>query len=88
MPDHIHLLLQVDPQLGIHRLIKRLKGRSSRLLREEFRELKSRLPTLWTSSYFVSSVGGAPLDIIKQYVRNQKHVCQFYLYSPLKSDKL
>ena len=74
MPDHIHLLLQVDPQLGIHRLIKRLKGRSSRLLREEFRELKSRLPTLWTSSYFVSSVGGAPLEIIKQYVRNQKHV--------------
>ena len=74
MPDHIHLLLQVDPQLGIHRLIKRLKGRSSRLLREEFRELKSRLPILWTRSYFVSSVGGAPLDIIKQYVRNQKHV--------------
>ena len=74
MPDHIHLLLQVDPQLGIHRLIKRLKGRSSRLLREEFRELKSRLPTLWTSSYFVSSVGGAPLEIIKQYVRNQKYV--------------
>ena len=74
MPDHIHLLLQVDPQLGVHRLIKRLKGRSSRLLREEFRELKSRLPTLWTNSYFVSSVGGAPLEIIKQYVRNQKYV--------------
>ncbi len=74
MPDHVHLLVQIDPQLGIHRLIKHLKGKSSRLIRGEFREIKSRLPTLWTNSYFVSTTGGAPLEIIKQYVRNQKHV--------------
>ena len=72
MPDHIHLLVEVDPQFGIHRLVKRIKGRSSRILRQEFRSLKSRLPTLWTNSYFVSTVGGAPLAIIKQYIESQK----------------
>jgi len=74
MPDHVHLLVEVDPQFGIHRLVKQLKGRSSRLLRQEFPTLKSRMPTLWTNSYFVSTVGGAPLEIIKQYIENQKHV--------------
>lgn len=74
MPDHVHLLVEVDPQFGIHRLVKRLKGRSSRLLRREFPALKSRLPSLWTNSYFVSTVGGAPLEVIKQYIENQKHV--------------
>ena len=74
MPDHVHLLVEVDPQFGIHRLVKQLKGRSSRLLREEFPTLKSRMPTLWTNSYFVSTVGGAPLEIIKQYIENQKHI--------------
>lgn len=74
MPDHVHLLVEVDPQFGIHKLVKHLKGRSSRLLRREFPALKSRLPSLWTNSYFVSTVGGAPLEIIRQYIENQKHV--------------
>ena len=74
MPGHVHLLVEVDPQFGIHRLVKNLKGVSSRLLRQEFPYLKSRLPTLWTNSYFVSTVGGAPLSVIKQYVENQKDV--------------
>jgi putative transposase len=55
MPDHVHCLVEVDPQLGIHRLVKNLKGVSSHTLRQEFRTLKSRLPTLWTNSYFVST---------------------------------
>jgi putative transposase len=50
MPDHVHVLVEVDPQFGIHSLIKQMKGRSSRLLRQEFSWLKSRLPTLWTNS--------------------------------------
>ena len=74
MPEHVHLLVEVDPQYGIHRLVRSIKGRSSRLLRQEFPWLKSRLPTLWTNSYFVSTVGGAPLEIIKQYIENQKRV--------------
>jgi putative transposase len=74
MPDHVHILLDVDPQLGVHRVVKAIKGRSSRLLRQEFPWLKSRLPTLWTNSYFVSTVGGAPLAVIKRYIENQKNV--------------
>jgi putative transposase len=74
MPDHVHLLVEVDPQFGVHRLVKAAKGRSSRVLREEFPELKSRLPTLWTNSYFVATVGGAPLEAVKKYVENQKNV--------------
>ncbi len=72
MPDHVHLLIECDPQYGIHKLIKQMKGRSSRLLRQEFPRLKSRIPTLWTNSYFVSTVGGAPLSVIKQYIENQE----------------
>lgn len=73
MPDHVHLLVEVDPQFGIHRLIKLMKGRSSKLLRSEFAWIKSRLPTLWTNSYFVSTIGGAPLEVVKQYIEQQKH---------------
>jgi putative transposase len=74
MPDHVHLLVEVDPQFGIHRLVRLIKGRSSRLLRQEFPSLKTRMPTLWTNSYFVRTVGGAPLSVMKQYIENQKHV--------------
>jgi putative transposase len=74
MPDHVHCLVEVDPQFGIHRLVKNLKGVSSHTLRQEFPTLRSRLPTLWRNSYFVSTVGGAPLAVIQQYVENQKNV--------------
>ena len=74
MPDHVHLLMEVDPQFGIHRAVKAIKGKTSRVLRSEFATLRSRLPSLWTHSYFVSTVGGAPLSAIKQYIENQKNV--------------
>lgn len=74
MPDHVHLLVECDPQFGINRLVRSFKGRSSRVLHQEFPELKSRLPCLWTNSYFVATVGGAPLAVIKQYIENQKNV--------------
>jgi putative transposase len=74
MPDHVHLLVEVDPQFGIHRLVKHIKGVTSHDLRKEFPSLSSRLPSLWTNSYFCSTVGGAPLEVIKQYVENQKNV--------------
>lgn len=72
MPDHVHMLIEVDPQFGVHKAIKQMKGRTSKILREEFPHLKTKLPTLWTNSYFVSTVGGAPLSAIKQYIENQK----------------
>ena len=74
MPDHVHVLLEVDPQFGVHKAIKRFKGASSRYLRQEEPHLKSKLPTLWTNSYFVSTVGGAPLEVVKQYIQLQKEV--------------
>ena len=74
MPEHVHLLVECDPQYGINRLVRSIKGRSSRILRQEFPALKSRLPCLWTNSYFVATVGGAPLAVIKQYIENQKNV--------------
>jgi putative transposase len=73
MPDRVQLLVEVDPQLGIHRLVKAVKGHTSRLLRKEFPSLRSRLPTLWTNSYFVATVGGASLEVVKQYVAEQKN---------------
>ncbi len=70
--NHVHILISLDPQFGVHKAVKRFKGASSRYLRKEFPQLKSRLPTLWTNSYFVSTVGGAPLAKIKEYIQNQK----------------
>ncbi|WP_430394008.1 IS200/IS605 family transposase [Brevibacillus brevis] len=72
MPDHVHLLIKCDPQFGIHRVVKHLKGYTSRVLRTEFRHLKSRLPSLWTNSYFVATVGTVQLDVIKNYIESQK----------------
>ena len=72
MPDHVHILMEVDPQFGIHKAVKSLKGYTSKILREEFPYLRTKIPTLWTNSYFVSTVGGAPLEVIKQYIENQK----------------
>ena len=74
MSDHVHLLLEVVPQYGIHKAVKAIKGRTSRILRQEFKSSKFCFPSLWTNSYFVSTVGGAPLAMIKQYMENQKHV--------------
>jgi len=70
--DHIHLLVSVDPQWGVNRFVKTLKGRSSRLLRAEFPHLRRKLPTMWSNSYFVTTVGGAPLSVVKQYIENQQ----------------
>ena len=74
MPDHVHLLMEIDPQLGIHKAVKLIKGRTSHVLRQEFEWLRSRIPSLWTNSYFVSTIGNAPMSAIEQYIENQKNV--------------
>ena len=65
-------LVGCDPQFGIHRLVKLLKGYSSHTLRAEFPALKRRLPSLWTNRYFVSAMGGVTLETLKRYVESQK----------------
>jgi putative transposase len=52
--------------------VKAIKGRLSRVAREEFSWLKSQLPSLWTNSYFAATVGGTPLSVVKRYVESQK----------------
>jgi putative transposase len=74
MPEHVHLLVDINPSFGVNQFISKLKGRSARILRSEFPFLKSKIPCLWTSSYFCTTVGGATLEVIKQYIENQKNV--------------
>ena len=74
MPDHVHLFLSFDPRLGIHKVVTALKGTTSRLLREEFPSLKSRLPSLWTRSYFCCTVGHISEAAVKSYIEEQKGV--------------
>jgi len=71
MPDHVHLLVEVDPSFGVSKLVRLIKGRSSRMLRQEFPHPRC-LPSLWTNSWFCSTVGGAPLAVVKRYIENQK----------------
>lgn len=72
MPDHVHLLLDIDPTIGITKLIKRIKGRTSHELRREFPELVRKLPTLWTRSKFIATVGSVSLSTVKKYIEDQK----------------
>lgn len=72
MPDHVHLLVGCDPQFGIHRLVKFVKGATSHQLRQEFPLLKQKLPSLWTNSYYVGTTGGVTLETVKRYVESQK----------------
>jgi putative transposase len=72
--DHCHLLVLLHPNNNISVFIKSLKSSSSRLLRKEFNQELSKTywkPVLWSSSYCVISAGGAPLEVLKEYVRGQ-----------------
>lgn len=72
MPDHVHLLLDIDPKKGVVTAVNMIKGYTSHELRKEFPALKSRLPTLWTRSKFISSVGSVTLEVVKKYIEGQK----------------
>jgi len=71
--DHVHLLVHYPPQVSISKLVNSLKGASSRLLRKNFPEVRKHYwrGTLWSPSYFAASCGGAPLDVVAEYIRTQ-----------------
>jgi len=73
MPDHVHLLLDINPQIGVITVIAQIKGYTAHMLRKEFLWLKSRLPCLWTRSKFVSTVGAVSLEVVKKYIEDQKN---------------
>ncbi len=74
MPDHVHLFVEADPTLSVAEIVNRFKGRSSRVLRQEFASLRSRLPTLWSRSYYASSVGAVSEAVVRRYIEAQKGV--------------
>ena len=70
-PDHVHLLIEIPPLHSVDKIVGKIKGYTSKVLREEYPSLKSRLPSLWTRSKFVSSCGGVTLEVIKDYIEGQ-----------------
>lgn len=70
MPDHVHLFLSATPQWAPNQLVGRIKGKSARLLRQEFPSLL-RMPSLWTRSFFCSTAGNVSSDTIKRYIAEQ-----------------
>ena len=72
MPEHIHLLLDINPQVGVLSVVSKIKGYTANTLRKEFPWLKKRVPCLWTRSKFVSTVGAVSLDVVKKYIEEQK----------------
>jgi REP-associated tyrosine transposase len=71
LPDRVYLLVEVPPAAPLSGFVQAVKGRSSRLLRAEFPHLR-RLPCWWSPSWFISTVGGARLRVVRRYVENQK----------------
>lgn len=72
MPDHVHLFVEADPTLCVAEIVARFKGRTSHDLRQEFPQLRSRLPTLWSRSYFAGTVGNVSAAVIRRYIAAQK----------------
>lgn len=71
MPDHVHLLLDVDPRIGIHNVVGQIKGWTARAMGKEFPFVKRKLPGLWTRSKFIATVGTVSLEAAKQSIANQ-----------------
>jgi len=71
MEDHVHLFLSCPPTLAPDQIMFRLKGYTSRILRQEFPHLL-KLPSMWTRSYFCGTAGDASSETIKKYIANQK----------------
>lgn len=72
MPDHVHLFVESDPGMAPAKIAAQLKGYTSRVLRQEFRYLRSQLPSLWSRSYYIGSVGHVSEATVRRYIENQK----------------
>ena len=72
LPDHLHLFVDCPPTLAPQQLANQFKGYTSRVLRDEFPHLRSRLPSLWSRSYYVGSAGHVSTETIQNYIEQQK----------------
>jgi putative transposase len=73
MPDHVHLFVKASPILAPHYIVQQLKGYTSHELRKEIPALKSKLPTLWTRSYYLETIGHISEATIRKYIEDQKN---------------
>ena len=73
LPDHVHLFVKAAPIIAVHFIVNQLKGYTSRLLRIEYPHLRSRLPTLWSRSYYCESIGHISEKTIERYIADQKN---------------
>jgi putative transposase len=72
MPDHVHLYVESDPGVAPAKLAAQFKGFTSRILRQEFPHLRSQLPSLWSRSYYIGSIGHVSERTVRRYIENQK----------------
>jgi len=71
MPDHVHLFVKTGPQDSPAHVANQFKGYTSRMLRDEFPHLRSRLPTLWSKSYFAATAGAVSAATVQRYIDTQ-----------------
>jgi putative transposase len=72
MPDHVHLFVESDPTLAVQFLVNQFKGYTSRVLRQRYPSLVSRLPALWSRSYYCGTVGHVSEETVRRYIEAQK----------------
>ena len=72
MPDHVHLFIESDPTEAPQRLANQFKGYTARKLRQKFPQLRSRLPSMWSRSYSVGSIGRVSEETVRRYIEMQK----------------
>jgi putative transposase len=73
MPDHVHLFIKGKPTASPHWIVQQFKGYTSRILRQDHPSLRSRIPTLWTRSYYIESVGHLSEAAVRKYIEEQKN---------------
>lgn len=71
-PDHVHLFVASDPTEAPQRLANQFKGFTSRILRQKYPHLRSRLPSLWSRSYYVGTIGHVSEETVKRYIEAQQ----------------
>jgi len=72
MPDHVHLVVESDPTLAVQFLVNQFKGYTSRVLRQKYPSLVSRMPSLWSRSYYCATVGHVSEETVRRYIEAQK----------------
>jgi putative transposase len=71
-PDHVHLFCSFPPTIAPYQIMHRIKGYTAHVLRREFPHLNSRLPNLWTRTYYVGTAGSVSANVIERYIEEQR----------------